>query len=174
MVYHALSFSVFISLFLLRKVAGRPLAGKKTGRGRDLPHRETRLFDREISLHLPSPAVRIPFFLHLLSSASSITLAPFTSPFLSLFSSQSLSSSLQCFSLFLTNRPYFLSLKHTHSHIHTNTCTHSTISLFLRRSSLSPTFERRLLSFSSSCQPTTRNARACVHFYRKAHHASKS
>lgn len=125
MVYHALPFSVFISLFLLRKVAGRPPAGKKTGRGRDLPHRETRLFDREISLHLPFPAVRIPFFLHLISSASSITLAPFTSPFLSLFSSQSLSSSLQCFALFLTNRPYSLSLpfflslsRYTQTHAH--------------------------------------------------------
>ena len=121
---------MFISLFLLRKVAGRPPVGKKTGRGRDLPHRETRLFDREISLHLPFPAVRIPFFLHLISSASSITLAPFTSPFLSLFSSQSLSSSLQCFALFLTNRPYSLSLPfslplsrytHTRAHKYVNT-----------------------------------------------------
>lgn len=49
------AWSSFLRVSAPRKVAGRPPAGKKTGRGRDLPRRETRLFDREISLYPSFP-----------------------------------------------------------------------------------------------------------------------
>ena len=93
---HSHSLFLSLSLFLLRKVTGRPPAGRKTGRGRNLPRRETRLFDREISLNLSFSAVRIPISLSLslflflrldprLPLATCLGSSPTNCPYLSVF-----------------------------------------------------------------------------------------